>query len=224
MPTIKTGEKSISDEAVVAKTGRSWSEWFTILDRWGAQSKDHKTIAKHLHIKFELNGWWSQMVTVRYELERGMRVLGERANGKFELSVQRTIAVSATKAYEVFSDQKLVSKWFTTKHRADLTVGGKYSNADGDQGVFQIIEPRRRLRFTWDNEKHCPGTLVEVNFTPNGNGKVVVRIDHTKLASRMDREDMKEGWSWAMDSFKSFLEAGQPIRHEDWLAKSKKPK
>ncbi len=221
MPAKQAGEKSISNEAVAAKTGREWDVWFGILDRWGARNKDHATIARYLKTKYKLAPWWSQTVTVRYELERGKRVLGERADGKFEVSVQRTIASSATKAYDAFSDPKVLSKWFTTKAHADLKVGGQYSNADGDQGTFVNIEPRRRLKFTWDNTDHCPGTLVEVTFTPNGGRKVVVRVQHTKLSSRKDREDMKEGWSWLMDSLKSYLETGRPIRHEGWLASRK---
>ncbi|GAB4320874.1 MAG: hypothetical protein Kow0074_11490 [Candidatus Zixiibacteriota bacterium] len=218
MPPKRTGEMAISSEAVRSKTGREWSEWFQLLDRWGAKTKDHATIARHLRTKYKLTPWWSQTVTVRYELERGKRVVGERSDGQFEVSVQRTIASSATKAYQAFTDPNLVSRWFTTRARADLKVGGSYSNADGDQGTFVIIEPRRRLKFTWDNQDHCPGTLVEVTFTPHGGRKVVVRLQHTRLNSHADREEMREGWSWAMDSLKSFLETGNPIRHEDWLA------
>ena len=217
-----TGEKAISDAAVKERTGRSWNEWLGILDRWGAARRDHTTIARHLRVKYKLSPWWSQTVTVRYELERGRRTLGERANGKFELSVQRTIKTSTKKAYEAFSDPKLVGTWFTTRARADLKVGGKYQNADGDQGTFLIIEPRKRLKFTWDNADHCPGTVVEVTFTPNGNGKVAVRLQHMKLRSQRDRDDMKGGWSWAMDSLKSFLETGDPIPHEQWLKAQKK--
>jgi len=218
MTARQAGEKTISDEAVKAKTGRVWREWYGILDRWGAKTKDHATIARYLKVKYKLSPWWSQTVTVRYELERGLRTLGERSDGRFELSVQRTIQTSATKAYEAFSDPKLVSKWFTTKHHAVLKVGGAYHNADGDQGTFLVLEPRRRLKFTWDNKDHCPGTVVDVTFTPSGTRKVAVRLQHMKLKSRSDREDMKGGWSWAMDSLKSFLETGKPIPHEVWLA------
>lgn len=33
---------------------------------------------------------------------------------------------------------------------------------------------------------------------------------------------MKDGWSWAMDSLRAWLETGAPIRHEDWLAARKR--
>ena len=36
MGVKKTGEAAIRDEAVRAKTGRSWKAWFAVLDRWGA--------------------------------------------------------------------------------------------------------------------------------------------------------------------------------------------
>jgi hypothetical protein len=34
---------------------------------------------------------------------------------------------------------------------------------------------------------------------------------------------MREGWTWAMDSLRSYLETGAPIPHEDWL-KARKSK
>jgi hypothetical protein len=40
-----------------------------------------------------------------------------------------------------------------------------------------------------------------------------------KLASQDDREEMREGWSWALDSLKSFLETGKPVTFEEWKRK-----
>ena len=42
---------------------------------------------------------------------------------------------------------------------------------------------------------------------------------YATLKTKKDRENTKEGWSWAMDSLKSYLETGEPVRHEDWLKK-----
>jgi len=218
----KAGEQAISDDAVKAKTGKNWAAWLTLLDRWGAKNKDHRTIAAFLKDKRGLTPWWSQAVTVRYEQERGMRVVGERASGKYELSVQRTIATTVPKAFAAFTEPALVSIWFTTKAKADLRVGGTYQNADGDNGTYILIQPPKRLKFTWDNAKHCPGTRVEVTFSSAGRNRTVVRLQHSKLQSEKDREDMKGGWSWAMDSLKSYLETGHPILHEDWLKRKNK--
>src|SRR5215469_1117257 len=74
MPAKKPKEtKRSSDEAVKAKTGKVWAEWFKILDKAGAKKMPHKEIALYLYEKQKLPAWWCQMVAVGYEQERGLR-------------------------------------------------------------------------------------------------------------------------------------------------------
>lgn len=64
---------SVSNEAVKKATGRTWSEWFRILDNAGAKKLPHPEIAEWLEAKKKVSSWWSQMVTVEYEYARGLR-------------------------------------------------------------------------------------------------------------------------------------------------------
>lgn len=73
MAEKKPGFRRISDEAVRAKTGKGWKEWFGILDEWGMKEKGHTLTAKHLREHCEVSAWWAQAVTIRYEWERGLR-------------------------------------------------------------------------------------------------------------------------------------------------------
>jgi hypothetical protein len=66
-------EPSISSEAVKAKTGKDWPEWFAILDAADAQKMSHKEIVALLAEKYQVGSWWQQMVTVTYEQGRGLR-------------------------------------------------------------------------------------------------------------------------------------------------------
>ncbi len=68
-----SGPRAISDEAVKAKTGKSSTEWYSILDAWGATQKGHTLTAKYLAERHGVSPWWAQTVTVRYEWERGLR-------------------------------------------------------------------------------------------------------------------------------------------------------
>jgi uncharacterized protein YndB with AHSA1/START domain len=208
-------EQKISDQAVQKATGKSWKQWVAALDRWNASSRSHKEIARHLASEHGVSAWWSQAVTVRYEQVKGLRAVGEKRGG-FDVSVQRTIGVPVAKAWDAFTDAGQLSTWFTTRAKVDLRMGGRYSIADGDEGEFRRIDPRKLLRFTWENAIHCPGTMVEVTFDPKGKGKSVVRLTHSKLADAKAREGMKEGWAWAMDNLKGFLEQGQVQTFEAW--------
>ena len=95
--------KPISDEAVRAKTGKVWREWFAVLDAEGAASMDHMTIARHLSQEHALSGWWSQMVAVAYERARGRRERHQTTRG-FEVSVSKTLPVPVEALYRAWSD------------------------------------------------------------------------------------------------------------------------
>lgn len=82
----------ISSEAVQAKTGKTWTEWFKLLDKAGAAKWPHKEIAELIHDEFGCPGWWSQMVTVGYEQARGLRVKHQSATG-YSANVSKTIGV-----------------------------------------------------------------------------------------------------------------------------------
>jgi peroxiredoxin Q/BCP len=144
-----------------------------------------------------------------------------RAGGAHKFSVQRTVGAPLGKAYEAFTGLPHVRKWFEKTAKGPVRTGGTYSNAGGDRGQYLLVEKPRRVRFTWDNPKHCPGTLVDVEFTSKGKN-TTVRLTHSRLRSKRDRQQMKEGWSWAMDSYRSFVDSGAGIPHEEWVAARKK--
>jgi uncharacterized protein YndB with AHSA1/START domain len=222
------GESSISEEAVQTRTGRSWSEWLRLLDRWGAAKKGHRATAIWLHESHGLSAWWSQTITVRHEQERGLRDKHQRPDG-YSVSVTRLVAASAARTFDALTQPADLSRWFTRGAQANVEVGGSYSNQDGDRGRFLAVARPRRIRMSWDNAKHAPGTIVEFTIAPASGGKVRAEVTHSRLASRRDAEKMKDGWSWAFDSLRSFLETGKAIRVEEWeaaraAARAKKPK
>ena len=82
----------MSDEAVQAKTGKTWKQWFSLLDKAGAKKMSHQEIVKYLNTNEGVGPWWQQMVTVSYEQARGLRELHQKPAG-FEIGVSRTVNV-----------------------------------------------------------------------------------------------------------------------------------
>lgn len=210
------GERSISEAAVRKRTGKTWSQWLRILDRWGARKKGHAATARHLAQRYGIGPWWSQAVTVRYERERGLRTVHQRASGAYEVSVSRVIGAPARQVFDCFVRPAHLSRWFTRGAAVDARVGGRYRNQDGDRGEFLTVRPPKLLRFTWDNPRHAPGTVVEVAIARKGPRKVSASLAHRKLRTRRDVAKMKEAWSWAMDSLRSYVETGSPIGVAEW--------
>lgn len=208
-------EDRISDDAVRARTGKRWAQWFSALDRWGAAAKGHRATAAWLAKERGLSPWWSQTVTVRYELERGLRVRHQRSDG-YEVSASRLVPTAPARVFDAITKPAELSRWFTQGARARLVVGGSYSNRDGDRGRFLALARPKRLRMTWENPKHCPDTIVEFTVARAPSGKTQVRVTHERLASRKDAAKMKEAWSWALDSLRSYVQTGAPIAVEAW--------
>jgi hypothetical protein len=60
----RVAEPGMSDEAIKKGSGKSWDEWFALLDAWGAMEKTHTEIARHISEELEVDGRWAQGVTV----------------------------------------------------------------------------------------------------------------------------------------------------------------
>lgn len=154
--------------------------------------------------------------------ERTLSILSARSHRMTRpdpcLQLSIDVGHPAPAVFDGFTEPAHVSRWFTTRHEADVRPGGHYRNADGDCGTYVRVERPDRLEFTWDNPGHCPRTRVVVQFSPSGNGGTSVLLTHSGLQTPDQVEDMRGGWLWALSSFKSCMETGEPLRHEDWLA------
>ncbi len=167
----------MSDHAVKAKTGKVWSEWFSLLDKTGAKKMTHQQIVAVLGGKYGIGSWWRQMVTVAYERARGLREKYQTAHG-YQVGRSKTLALPLAKLYQAWHDKKLRSKWLN----------------DPDF-IVRKATTGKSIRITWvDGVTH-----VEVNFYAKGNGKSQVALQHTKLPDARSVARMKAYWGKALD-------------------------
>jgi uncharacterized protein YndB with AHSA1/START domain len=187
MPTDATETHAgISSEAVRAKTGKGWVEWFAILDKAGAAKWPHKEIASFLHDQ-KCGNWWSQMVAVGYEQARGLRVKHQTADG-FTAGVSKTVATPVATLFRAWTDARRRAQWLPDA--ADVAI--------------QSATENKSMRLLWTD-----GTSsVVVQFYPKGAGKSQVTIERRKLRSAKEVSQVKDYWSAALEKLKSFLEDG----------------
>jgi len=175
----------ISDAAVKARTGKTWVEWFKILDAAGAKKLDHKGIVAILSAQRGISEWWQQMVTVGYERERGLREVHQTPRG-YSMSASRTVAAPPMILYNAWLDQKTRARWLPkTKFEIRKATEGK------------------SIRITWTDKK----TNVDVGFFPKPNGKSQVAVQHDKLPDAKAVARMKGYWGKALDRLRAQLEA-----------------
>ena len=174
----------MSDEAVTAKTGKNWNEWFAIIDKAGGKKMTHQEIVKLLNSKHNVGPWWCQMVTVTYEQQTGRRELHEKTDG-YQISVSRTVKSPLSFLYSCFADEAARNEWL------------------GQEGLAVRTATRNKsMRVTWNDGK----SSLEINFYPKDKEKTQVVVQHSKLASATAAARMKNYWSKALDRLRQHLE------------------
>lgn len=178
-----------SDAAVMAKTGKTWKQWFSILDRAGT-SMEHKALVSYLSEKYQLGGWWEQMVVVAYEQERGLRDKYQKPSG-YAISVSQTIAAAVALVYQAWESETLRAQWLED-HRFTI----------------RKATPQKSMRVTWTDGR----TSLSVNFYPKQDHKCQVTVQHEKLADSEEAGRMKDYWGRNLERLREMLERAQPRR------------
>lgn len=174
----------MSDAAVKAKTGKTWKEWFAILDSAGANKMSHPDIVKYLHAKHAVGPWWQQMVTVTYEQARGLRELHQKPGG-FEISVSRTINTALPKLFKALATEKARRAWLPE-----------------DGLTLRKSTPNKSIRFNWVDGK----SNFEASFLSKTDDKTQVVVTHRKLPDAKASAKMKKYWAEALDRLRAALE------------------
>jgi Domain of unknown function (DUF4287) len=179
-------KRPYSDDVLRANTGRTWDEWFVLLDRWGAAERPHPEIARWLSEEHGVGGWWAQGVTVGYEQARGLRAPGQRRGGLFEASASKTVAVPVDRLYEAFMDHGLRERWLP-----------------GAKLEVRAAKPGKSIRANWDDG---PTRLV-IAFTARGDAKSQVALVHERISDAAAAEALKAYWRERVKVLKRALEA-----------------
>ena len=181
-----TSADRISEEKLVAATGKTWDEWFAILDRWGGTKHTHIEIARHLADDLGAPMWWTQSITVEYERARGMRVKYQRPDGVFAVSTSKTVGAPIAQLYEAVVDDDRRSAWLT----------------DGKM-MYRTGTELRSGHFDWDGGP----TRVHVWFVEKDGGKTTVAVEHERLDGPYEAELAKTAWAGRLKALKAYLEA-----------------
>lgn len=174
----------MSDEAVKAKTGKTWKEWFAILDKAGARKFTHQEIVKLLNSKHAVGPWWQQMVTVTYEQARGLRAKHQKPDG-FEISISRTIKASTPKVYKSVANEKTRATWLPE-----------------DGLTIRKATPNKLVRFNRPDGR----AGFEVSFLSKDDDKSQIVVTCRKLPDAKAAARTKTYWGKALDRLRASLE------------------
>jgi len=167
----------MGDAAVIKATGKAWDAWFAILEERGARSLPHADIARLLHDRYGVPGWWSQNVTVAYEKEIGRRETGQGCDGEFTASVSKTLHGALDEVFD---------HWLA-----------RLDGEDGLDGVLFAAEPAVSCTEKWRYWRVllADGSKVTANVSAKAGGEsCVLGIEHDKLAGRSEAIRWKSFW------------------------------
>jgi hypothetical protein len=187
-PPAAPGAKGpYSDEVVRSNTGRSWDEWFALLDAWGAVERPHPEIARWLGEEHGVGGWWAQGVTVAYERARGLRAPGQRRDGSWEVNASKTVAVPVERLYAAFTDPAVRERWLP-----------------GAAFEVRTAQPGRSIRANWEDGP----TRLAIGFTALGDAKSQVALTHQGIPDPGTADRLKAFWRERVAVLKRVLEEG----------------
>jgi hypothetical protein len=175
---------TVSDDVISRRTGRAWEEWFDLLDDWGAVERPHAEIARWLGSEHGVDGWSAQSVTVSYERARGLRAVGQHADG-FVASASKTVAVPVDRLFDAFVDDSLRERWLPDAELHERTASRPKS-----------------ARFDWGDGE----TRVVVDFSAKDEVKSVVSLEHRRLPDAEETARMKAFWRERVGVLKELLE------------------
>ena len=178
------GNRAAGDAALVARTGRPWAEWHSLLEAWGPAGHSHREIAQWLHVEHGVDGWWAQELTVRYEMASGRRRPGERPDG-FEVSASKTVGVPIERLFEAWVDEATRRRWLR-----DVTIR------------VRTATPHRSARFDVED-----GTeRLALNFVAKGEARSAVALQHQRLPDAETAARVKAAWRARMTELQQLLE------------------
>ena len=179
----RVAEPGISDDAIRRGTGKTWDEWFALLDRWQAAQRTHSEIARCLREEHGVDGWWAQGVTVGYERARGMRAKHERPDG-FSVNASKIVPVPVARLFAAFVEEVARDRWL-------------------EPGTLRLrtAQPSRSARF----DVVANGTRLAVTFAAKGDAKTSVQIEHQKLPIVEDVDTWRAFWKARLDRLSALL-------------------
>jgi hypothetical protein len=196
-PSPAATKGGLSDAKAIEKTGHDLAHWFGVLDRFGGIEKGHTASTALLYEKYEVPGWYCQGIVVAYERARGKRVMNQRCDGAFEVSVSKVIGAKTPALVKAFEDAKKRKEWSIDADAGLVKALETGLKDPKSKGFITRPDGQARFRFRWD------ATTVQFNLYPKGPGKTSIVAQQMKLRDAGEVERYRKLWKTAFAALAS---------------------
>lgn len=193
---------TVSDERVRERTGHGLDHWFAVLDRFGGVEKGHSASARHLFDAHGIPGWYAQGITVAYERARGVRVVNQRCDGEYEVSVSKVLAAGTADVIKAFTEPRRRRRW--TPGVDPELARALVASLDGPASRGVVVRPDglARHRYKWGS------TTVQLYMTPKPGGRLSLVATNSKLAGPAMVEERRAMWRTALSALARSFASG----------------
>lgn len=184
----------ISDEKVLASTGREWAAWFEWLGERGASDLTHKEIVALVNSEGGVgSGWWCQGVTNEFEKHIGRRETGSTVDADFQIGVQKTLPIERDAAWELITSPEGARELIGSDVALPTEPGETVISNDGHEYELRTIQHGERMRFRRTHQETGAKSTVQFTLAPAKSG-TTLNFHHEGLADGDERETMREHW------------------------------
>jgi uncharacterized protein YndB with AHSA1/START domain len=173
----------VSSDAVARRTGKSWAQWFALLDAAGAAELDHKGIIAVLAQRHGVGPWWQQMVAVAYEQARG-KDGKQTAEDGFQVDLVKILELPLAKLFRLWAEPAERNKWL----------------AD-DRFTIHKATASSSIRARWGRGV----SRIDVNFCEKGPLKSQLTVQHNRIETSDAAAQMKAYWAKKISALEALL-------------------
>ena len=187
----------MNDATVLKSTRKRIDEWVSVIRTAGFIDATHKEIADFLHDTHELTYWWAQEVTVECEKRIGRRILGQTADGKFQIGVSKTIDAAPERIWSFFESSEGVKLLFGDSGDVRLSPELEGKSSDGIDYRVTTFKSGSHFRAQWRLSAWPEPSILQLRVTGKNDGKSTVSFHQEKLPDAKSRDVLKKKWRTA---------------------------
>jgi uncharacterized protein YndB with AHSA1/START domain len=199
MKRPKVDVRPTDDKTIERETGLTRAQLYALMENAGA---GRSALGKALQAK-KVDATLVPTLLVDFEAHAGITEKDGRPKG-YSVCSTKTVDASASRAFGAFTSADDLDQWFGPKTSISAKEGGTLANGDGNRGTITKLRADKALVFTWDTPGFAEGSVVEVLFQPKGD-KCGLVVNHTRIMTRQEYEEIREMWSQALNGLKTFL-------------------
>ncbi len=195
----------ISSETIQKRTGKALEEWAGIINESGLGDAPHKDIASYLYENFDLDGWWSQEITVLFEQSANRRILGQTAGNDFQLGVSKIFNCNARSVWNLISSPMGMQYILGEKKRLNDIRDVSGLSKTGIEYQVTTLLSGSHFRMKWKKAGWNNYSILQIRVTPKSGNKAVLTVHQEKLADSDVRNNLKTCWTGMMHELEKLI-------------------